>query len=309
MALSVEQLYEVMAQLPDPVFILSEDGYYIEYIGGVEQQSYQDGNPLAGKRLADVLPADMTRWVMDQVTLALDSGQVQVVEYELAAVEVEGIDASVGPQGMQRFEGKIAPLPSRYDGKRAVAWVTRNITGQHELQQRLKLQSETDQLTGLYNRRYFFEHCRQRREREAPCSLVMLDIDHFKQINDRFGHQQGDRALQRFCDCVAAQLRADDLFVRSGGEEFLILLPGMSEPDLQALAERIRAAVAALPADPVAFTVSLGTTLVQPGEEINQALARADEWLYRAKRAGRNRVAHCPADGQRKGAKQGKPTP
>ena len=137
----------------------------------------------------------------------------------------------------------------------------------------------------------------------------MLDIDHFKQINDRFGHQQGDRALQRFCDCVAAQLRADDLFVRSGGEEFLILLPGMSEPDLQALAERIRAAVAALPADPVAFTVSLGTTLVQPGEEMNQALARADEWLYRAKRAGRNRVAHCPAGGQRKGAKQGKPTP
>ncbi len=128
MALSVKQLYEVMAQLPDPVFILSEDGYYIEYIGGVEQQSYQDGNPLTGKRLADVLPAAMTRWVMEQVTLALDSGQVQVVEYELAAVEVEGIDASVGPQGMQHFEGKIAPLPSRYDGKRAVAWVTRNIT-------------------------------------------------------------------------------------------------------------------------------------------------------------------------------------
>ncbi|HDC4324862.1 diguanylate cyclase [Aeromonas hydrophila] len=294
MALSVKQLYEVMAQLPDPVFILSEDGYYIEYIGGVEQQSYQDGNPLAGKRLVDVLPAAMTRWVMEQVTLALDSGQVQVVEYELAAMEVEGIDASVGPQGMQHFEGKIAPLPSRYDGKRAVAWVTRNITRQYELQQRLKLQSETDQLTGLYNRRYFFEHCQQQRLGSESSGLVMLDIDHFKQINDRFGHQQGDRALQRFCACVAAQLRADDLFVRSGGEEFLILLPGMSEPDLLALAERIRAAVAALPADPAAFTVSLGTTLVRPGEEINQALARADEWLYRAKRAGRNRVAHCP---------------
>lgn len=295
MALSVTQLYDVMAQLPDPVFILSEDGYYIEYIGGMEQQSYQDGNPLAGKRLADVLPAAMTRWVMEQVTRALDSGQVQVVEYELAAMEVKGIDASVGPQGMQHFEGKIAPLPSRYDGKRAVAWVTRNITRQYELQQHLKLQSETDQLTGLYNRRFFFEHCQPLRAGEALCGLIMLDIDHFKQINDRFGHQQGDRALQRFCACVAALLRADDLFVRSGGEEFLILLPGMSESDLQALAERIRAAVAALPADPAAFTVSLGTTLVQPGEEINQALARADEWLYRAKRAGRNRVAHCPA--------------
>lgn len=295
MALSVKQLYEVMAQLPDPVFILSEDGYYIEYIGGMEQQSYQDGNPLAGKRLADVLPADMAQWVMEQVALALSSGQVQVVEYGLAAVEVVGIDASVGPQGEQRFEGKIAPLPSRYDGKRAVAWVTRSITRQYELQQRLKLQSETDQLTGLYNRRFFFEHCQQQRVNPECSGLIMLDIDHFKQINDRFGHQQGDRALQRFCECVAAQLRSEDLFVRSGGEEFLILLPRLGESELCMIAERIRAAVEALAPDPVAFTVSLGTTLVTQGEEINLALARADEWLYRAKRAGRNRVAHCPA--------------
>ncbi|MCH7348852.1 MULTISPECIES: sensor domain-containing diguanylate cyclase [Aeromonas] len=295
MALSVKQLYEVMAQLPDPVFILSEDGYYIEYIGGMEQQSYQDGNPLAGKRLADVLPADMAQWVMEQVALALSSGQVQVVEYGLAAVEVVGIDSSVGPQGEQRFEGKIAPLPSRYDGKRAVAWVTRSITRQYELQQRLKLQSETDQLTGLYNRRFFFEHCQQQRVNPECSGLIMLDIDHFKQINDRFGHQQGDRALQRFCECVAAQLRSEDLFVRSGGEEFLILLPRLGESELCMIAERIRAAVEALAPDPVAFTVSLGTTLVTPGEEINLALARADEWLYRAKRAGRNRVAHCPA--------------
>ena len=125
MALSVAQLYEVMAQLPDPVFILSEDGYYIEYIGGVEQQSYQDGNPLIGKRLFDVLPADKAFWVMEQVARALASGQVQVVEYDLSPAEVDGIDVEAGPQGMQRFEGKIAPLPSLYDGKRAVAWMSR----------------------------------------------------------------------------------------------------------------------------------------------------------------------------------------
>lgn len=295
MALSVTQLYEVMAQLPDPVFILSEDGYYVEYIGGMEQQSYHDGNPLAGKQLADVLPPEMAMWVKAQVAESLASGQVRVVEYELSAAEVGGINAAAGPQGIQRFEGKIAPLPSLYDGKRAVAWVTRNITRQYELQQRLLRQSETDQLTGLHNRRYFFEHCQQVRGNEAPCGLVMLDIDHFKQLNDRYGHQQGDRALQRFSSCIDALLRADDLFVRSGGEEFLILLPRIDEAGLQQMAEQIRAAVEALPADPVAITVSLGTTLVQPEEEINQALARADEWLYRAKRAGRNRVAHCPA--------------
>ncbi|QWL68221.1 GGDEF domain-containing protein [Aeromonas jandaei] len=295
MTLSVSQLYEVMAQLPDPVFILSEDGYYVEYIGGMEHQSYQDGNPLAGKRLLDVLPEAMSLWVMDQVALALNSGLVRVVEYELAASEVGGINAGVGPQGVQRFEGKIAPLPSLYDGKRAVAWVTRNITRQFELQQRLQHQSETDQLTGLHNRRYFFEHCQQVRGSEAPCGLLMLDIDHFKQINDRFGHQQGDLALQRFAACVDGRLRADDLFVRSGGEEFVILLPRLDEAGLLEMAEGIRAAVEALPAEPVGMTVSLGATLVLPGEDINVALARADEWLYEAKRTGRNRVAHCPA--------------
>ncbi|WP_421314374.1 GGDEF domain-containing protein [Aeromonas veronii] len=295
MTLSVSQLYEVMAQLPDPVFILSEDGYYVEYIGGMEHQSYQDGNPLAGKRLLDVLPEAMSLWVMEQVALALNSGLVRVVEYELAASEVGGINAGVGPQGIQRFEGKIAPLPSLYDGKREVAWVTRNITRQYELQQRLLRQSETDQLTGLHNRRFFFEHCQPLRAGEAPCGLIMLDIDHCKQLNDHYGHQQGDRALQRFSSCIDGRLRADDLFVRSGGEEFLILLPRIDEAGLQQMAEQSRAAVEALPADPLAITVSLGTTLVQPEEEINQALAWADEWLYRAKRAGRNRVAHCPA--------------
>ncbi|MFL9627121.1 GGDEF domain-containing protein [Aeromonas jandaei] len=295
MTLSVSQLYEVMAQLPDPVFILSEDGYYVEYIGGVEQQSYQDGNPLAGKQLRDVLPETMALWVMAQVALALDSGQVQVVEYDLAASEVGGIDAGVGPQGMQRFEGKIAPLPSLYDGKRAVAWVTRNITRQFELQQRLQHQSETDQLTGLHNRRYFFEHCQQVRGSEAPCGLLMLDIDHFKQINDRFGHRQGDLALQRFATCVDGRLRAEDLFVRSGGEEFVILLPRLDVAGLLEMAGQIRAAVEALPAEPVGMTVSLGATLVAPGEDINVALARADEWLYEAKRTGRNRVGYGPA--------------
>ena len=247
------------------------------------------------KQLADVLPPEMAMWVKAQVAESLASGQVRVVEYELSAAEVGGINAAVGPQGVQRFEGKIAPLPSLYDGKRAVAWVTRNITRQFELQQRLLRQSETDQLTGLYNRRFFFEHCQQLRAGDEPCGLIMLDIDHFKQINDRYGHQQGDRALQRFSGCIDALLRADDLFVRSGGEEFLILLPRIDEAGLQQMAEQIRAAVEALPADPVAMTVSLGTTLVLPEEEINQALARADEWLYRAKRAGRNRVAHSPA--------------
>lgn len=250
MALSVAQLYEVMAQLPDPVFILSEDGYYIEYIGGMEQQSYQNGNPLIGRQLLDVLPEDKAQWVMAQVAQALASGQVQVVEYDLSPAEVDGIDADAGPQGMQRFEGKIAPLPSLYEGKRAVAWMTRSITRQHELQQRLKRLGETDQLTGLYNRHFFFDQYHHRVQGQHLTGLIMLDLDHFKQINDRFGHQTGDKVLCRVCECVSAQLRGEDLFVRSGGEEFLILLPQIDEGILLKVAERIRAAVAAMAPDP-----------------------------------------------------------
>ena len=292
MALSVAQLYEVMAQLPDPVFILSEDGYYIEYIGGMEQQSYQNGNPLIGRQLLDVLPEDKAQWVMAQVAQALASGQVQVVEYDLSPAEVDGIDADAGPQGMQRFEGKIAPLPSLYEGKRAVTWMTRSITRQHELQQRLKRLGETDQLTGLYNRHFFFDQYHHRVQGQHLTGLIMLDLDHFKQINDRFGHQTGDKVLCRVCECVSAQLRGEDLFVRSGGKEFLILLPQIDEGILLKVAERIRAAVAAMAPGPAPVAVSLGTPLPRPGEDLGTVLAGADEWLYRAKRGGRKRVAH-----------------
>lgn len=291
MALSVAQLYEVMTQLPDPVFILSEDGHYIEYIGGVEQQSYQDGNPLIGKRLFDVLPADKALWVMEQVARALAGGQVQVVEYDLSPAEVEGIDAEAGPQGMQRFEGKIAPLPSLYDGKRAVAWMTRNITRQHELQLRLKRLGETDQLTGLYNRHFFFDQYHQRVQGQPLTGLIMLDLDHFKQINDRYGHGIGDNVLQEFSALLCQHCPPDGVVARLGGEEFAIWLPGMLSDKAQALAEQIRAATEALVAcEEIRFTVSIAVGIGQAGEAVEALVKRTDLALYRAKHLGRNRV-------------------
>lgn len=297
MTLSIAQLQDVIAQLPDPVFIISEDGYYLDCIGGIDAGAYQSGHPLVGNRVVDVLPAERAAWVMEQVQAVLQTGQVRQVEYELDIESIRFIDTEQGPLGRQYYETKIAPLSTRYDGRRAVAWISRNITRSYELQQRLKSLSETDQLTGLYNRRFFFE--RYPTEVAAfDCSgLIMLDLDHFKQINDLYGHHQGDRVLQCFCACVRHELRSDDLFVRSGGEEFVILLPGVDGESLRRVAERIRLAVSHMVVDPdlpeLRVTVSLGTTLVAPWESAGNVLVRADEWLYRAKRAGRNRVAHC----------------
>ena len=112
MALSVAQLYEVMAQLRIPFSSSAKMATTSSTSAGWSSSPYQNGNPLIGRQLLDVLPEDKAQWVMAQVAQALVSGQVQVVEYDLSPAEVDGIDADAGPQGMQRFEGKIAPLPS-----------------------------------------------------------------------------------------------------------------------------------------------------------------------------------------------------
>jgi diguanylate cyclase (GGDEF)-like protein len=156
----------------------------------------------------------------------------------------------------------------------------------------------TDFLTGLANRRAFFEQAESARllaiRLRKPIALMMLDIDHFKQLNDRFGHATGDEALVLFASTSRTVLREHDIMGRLGGEEFAVALPGTDlEGALQA-AERLRAAVsqAALitSGSNYTMTVSIGVVLVDPAEELTAALARADHALYAAKTGGRNRV-------------------
>jgi diguanylate cyclase (GGDEF)-like protein len=160
----------------------------------------------------------------------------------------------------------------------------------------------TDPLTGVFNRRTFIELAerelaRSRREASA-LSLMILDLDHFKQVNDTFGHLAGDDVLVAFTALVRDRVRRGDLVVRYGGEEFCVLLPATSLPAAVALAERIRAATAAsvLTPRPVRITVSIGVTAYTGGREVTleALLGRADEALYRAKDEGRNRVVALP---------------
>jgi diguanylate cyclase (GGDEF)-like protein len=156
----------------------------------------------------------------------------------------------------------------------------------------------TDFLTGLANRRAFFEQAEVARtlalRLKKPIALLMLDLDHFKQLNDRFGHATGDEALVRFAGMARATLREHDLMGRLGGEEFALALPGTDVDGALLAAERLRQAVAGttLEAGGVeyAMTVSVGAVMIEAGETLTAALARADQALYRAKRHGRNRV-------------------
>ncbi|MEX5745437.1 GGDEF domain-containing protein [Massilia sp. X63] len=155
-----------------------------------------------------------------------------------------------------------------------------------------------DSLTGLPNRHAFLERAEYARQaalrQRQPLALAMMDIDHFKQINDRFGHATGDEALIVFARTVRETLRAHEAVGRLGGEEFAMVLPGTDLAGALAAAERLRRAVreaiVITSGTPYTMTVSVGVVVLDPNETLGMALARADHALYEAKRGGRDRV-------------------
>jgi diguanylate cyclase (GGDEF)-like protein len=176
----------------------------------------------------------------------------------------------------------------------------------------------TDSLTGIYNRRTFFELAemefgRARRVKSA-LSLMMIDLDHFKAINDTHGHIVGDNVLKHVVNVITDCLRAEDLFVRYGGEEFSVLVAGISNNAATALAERVRHAVENSPmpvaenpahksannALPVTVSIGMATLIPDANNSIATLIARADEAMYAAKNAGRNRVAQWAGDDVRR---------
>ena len=161
---------------------------------------------------------------------------------------------------------------------------------------RLEQLATVDELTGLRNRRWLDDAFARQLTRAIrtgqPMSVMMIDIDHFKQLNDAHGHAYGDTVLRRVAQTLAGGLRPQDLAARYGGEEFAVLLPGIGQESAVAIAERLREAVQA---DGLAgrrpATVSIGVATRSGNQPLDALLERADDALYRAKTAGRNRTA------------------
>ncbi|MFO0986029.1 MAG: sensor domain-containing diguanylate cyclase [Alphaproteobacteria bacterium] len=179
----------------------------------------------------------------------------------------------------------------------------RDISDRKALQHQLELLASTDPLTGVVNRRRFFHTAEaelyRARRYDRPLVLALVDIDHFKRINDNYGHAVGDDTLKTLAHAVGNRLRRSDLFARFGGEEFVLLLPETQLGDGLRLCERLRQMVETIKlqipdrAEPFGFTVSIGVADLQhDGDSLNQLLARADAALYKAKRDGRNQVAY-----------------
>jgi diguanylate cyclase (GGDEF)-like protein len=226
---------------------------------------------------------------------------------------VKSLDAT--ENAPQRFEGviRVADGTSRdvlvaarvlkIDGVENVLVAGIDITERKLLERRLSHLAATDSLTGIANRAGFFDAAQREiaasLRSEKPPALLMIDMDHFKQINDTYGHETGDAVLRSFAKLCRRQFRANDIVGRLGGEEFAILLPQASRETALARAEKLRASTEKLRfrgrAAELQVTASIGVTFFEPGEKsLDAALSRTDKALYAAKRNGRNRV--CLAD-------------
>lgn len=193
-------------------------------------------------------------------------------------------------------------------------WVFRDVSEQKAQEQELRRLASVDSLTGLPNRRVFMERlelevARLSRYGQGDTGLMMLDLDHFKQVNDRYGHGVGDQVLKNFGVVLLSLLRRTDLTGRLGGEEFGVLLPGVGLEGTIDLAERLRQALATKTLvageDALKPTISIGVTMLVPGDSANTALHRSDQALYQAKQGGRNRVETIQVGAPPEGMPQG----
>jgi diguanylate cyclase (GGDEF)-like protein len=207
------------------------------------------------------------------------------------------------PSDLRWYLARVSPLRRRSSSvqKRNIGAVIShvNITDQKLVELEYAKLADTDPLTEVPNRRFFNDFAKRDMERflrfGAPSSLLMIDLDNFKNVNDTHGHTTGDEVLRRVASAGKTMTRSGDLFARMGGEEFLCMLPRTDEWGAVMVAEKLRAAVEGLPTfsgtQLVPVTISIGVSSVYESDRtVDSALRRADRALYRAKNDGRNCV-------------------
>ena len=224
----------------------------------------------------------------------LEHGEVSDFPGQMVRRDGTVIDISISSRALFSSDGQFEGMEGLY----------RDVTQRKNLERELQRLATTDMLTGLVNRRAFLERAQLALQHHQasgdPLALLMLDMDHFKSINDRFGHLEGDQVLGMFARTVQALLPPEGLAGRLGGEEFSVLLPGLGMPEARAVAESLLRGVRAMDlSSPPAvlhsgwrLTVSIGLACARPGDRsLHDLIDRADQALYLAKHRGRDQIA------------------
>ncbi|MGR6468746.1 GGDEF domain-containing protein [Rhizobium sp. PAMB 3182] len=276
--------------LPSPIFYKDRQGRYIGCNKAFSAFIGRSRAEVIGSSVHDVAPSDLAKTYEDADEALMRERGVQIYEAQVrfAANDRRHI-VSFHKAAMIGESGEVIGL----------AGAMLDITEQKELETKLIDAAERDPLTNCFNRRKFFTAgsamIDQSRQDEEPLCVLVLDIDHFKSINDRFGHAGGDIVLREVAERLDDRVRGDGLMARAGGEEFFFVMKGKSLDDAVVYAEMLRNLVArqavSVVGGSVTVTVSIGVAELHAEDEgLNDVLKRADDALYAAKVSGRNRV-------------------
>lgn len=288
-SLSPDLVQSVLDALPVPVFFKNRQGAYQGCNKAFTEIMGKRSDELLGMTVFDLSPHDLAQVYFDADEALMASGGEQRYEAQIQTPSGERRDVMFYKAVLRDAQGQVTGLVG----------TLLDITERKALETRLADLAQHDALTGLFNRRAILAYLdglhKDRRQVHQPVCLMMIDVDHFKAVNDSHGHAVGDEVLRAVSSCLKAQLRDSDRVGRIGGEEFLCVLDSTDLQDAELVAERLRHELSQLSVASVAgalrLTVSIGLAQSQSHEEDWAAvIGRADEGLYEAKRSGRNRV-------------------
>jgi len=306
----METIYQrIFETAPDALLVVDHSGYITLVNAQAENLFGYDRSELVGQPIEKLVPPRFARRHAEHRAGFMDEAGSRPMAraVELYALHKSGkelpVDIMLSPMDLDSQRVTLCVLRDITERKAAEDKLRQQTDELQKLHSDLKELANRDSLTGLLNRRAFHELASQmlksahrRKERTA---FFMIDLDHFKRVNDHFGHLEGDHVLKMVADTLMATARENDIVARHGGEEFVMAIQGIDEAESLVAAERVRAAIAAITGTQSKITASIGIAAFTPelhkrevSQILEEMLDHADRALYEAKSRGRNRVCH-----------------
>lgn len=276
---TLSHLEAIANAMPDPIFVMGQDGTYLDIIGGQERSLYADGSGLIGKTYHDVLPEGMANRFLKVVQRSIASNHLQEIEYQLANSDVDGV--TEGPMGGQWYEARVYPVKAGTYNQPAVIWLAINISSRKHMEEQIEHLSSTDPLTHLYNRDFFLglvdEELNKARLNNQALSMIKINLDCFKRITDAYGHEAGDKAILTAAHAITKVIGELGYVGRLSCDQFMVVLPEVKAVDAFRIAklaqETIRSQTIKLEDDvTTCLTSHAGITELRDSTEDSQSL-------------------------------------
>jgi diguanylate cyclase (GGDEF)-like protein/putative nucleotidyltransferase with HDIG domain len=267
--LSEKKNEAILSALPDLVFVLDKNGIFLDYRYNNGKKMLLLEKEFSGKRIEEILPQHIAKLAEEKIILAFQTGELQIFEYDL---ETNGSKES--------YEVRMVKT-----NKTEVIAIIRNITSEKIYREKIEYLSYHDGLTGLYNRRFFEEELnRLDKDRNLPLCIIMVDLNGLKLVNDSFGHLVGDEMLIKVADVLRRACRSDEIIARIGGDEFVILVPGMGDEQVSSLVDRIESNLTEERVGDLELSVSLGWGIkFDNTESVQDTFRKAESMMYKKK--------------------------